>query len=244
MLPKLPKSAKHRPQGLRILHEDRDVVVIDKQAGLLSTETHKRETKTAEAILTDYLRKGCSASTKRAWLVHRLDRETSGVMIFAKSQAARDKLKDNWCLTTKFYIARLSKSPEADEGIFSSYLAEDENLFVRVVRNGKDGKFAQTAWRVVKRNADGSAVVKIRLLTGRRNQIRVQFADAGFPLLGDRKYNRHDAYKKRLCLHATSITFPHPHTGENLYFCSPIPDVFGVEQSEFDAVIPPFGEEK
>lgn len=239
MLPKLPKSARHRPRGLVILHEDADVLVIEKEPGLLSTETHKRESRTAEHILTNYLRKGCSASTRRAWLVHRLDRETSGVMIFAKSQSARDRLKENWSLVEKLYIARLSRMPTSEGGILQSYLAEDSNLFVRVVPSEREGRLAQTAWRTIKAMPDGGAVVKVRLLTGRRNQIRVQFADIGCPLLGDRKYNRHDHSRERLCLHAVSIAFPHPHTGKVLRFETPIPEVFGVTREEFDVVEPP-----
>jgi len=243
-LPKLPRSAKYRPRGLEILHEDRDVIVVDKEPGLLTTETAKGEHNTAENILTDYVRKGCSASRKQAYLVHRLDRDTSGVLIFAKTEEACIRLQETWPDTEKFYLAAIRGTLERKTGLLSSYLAENEDQFVHSVLDPTKGKLAKTAYAVIKETPEFS-FVKIRLLTGRKNQIRVQFAEIGHPVAGDRKYARKDPFRERLCLHAKSIAFNHPHTGKRLFFDTPVPGVFarlanGLSEDEWTATEVPY----
>ena len=239
-----PVPRRHRPRGLEILHEDRDLFVVNKESGVLTIATQRDEAFTAENVMNDYVRKGCARSSKHVYLVHRLDRETSGVLIFAKSEEAQQKLKANWKNNEKLYLAAVHGHLKEKTGLFSSYLVENDDLFVRSVSDPRIGKFSQTAYTVVKETPKLS-FVKIKLLTGRRNQIRVQFADQGHPLVGDSRYGTNDPFRERLCLHAKSIAFDHPHTGKRLFFDTPIPEVFsrlagGLDESEWlKAQVPP-----
>jgi len=193
-----------------ILHEDREIIVIAKPAGLLTTHTHlagraAREAQpTAENFLNDYVRKGQAKSTKRVWLVHRLDRETSGVMMFAKSEDVAERFRSDWgALTEKTYLARVVGKMEADAGVYESYLAEDADGYrVRSVAEKAKGKLARTEWKVVSEEG-GTTLVEVALKTGRKNQIRVHFAEHGHPVMGDEKYGGPKA--KRLYLHALRL---------------------------------------
>jgi len=220
-----PVPRKHRPRGLEILHEDRDLFVVNKEPGVLTTATRKDEAFTAENVLNDYVRKGCLRSSKHVYLVHRLDRETSGVLLFAKSEEAQQRIKDNWKSTEKLYLAAVRGHLKEKAGVITSYLAENEDQFVYSVADPSKGKLSQTAYAVIKETPSLS-LVKIRLLTGRKNQIRVQFAERGHPVVGDPKYGKKDPFRERLCLHAKFIAFDHPHSGKRLSFDTPIPEVF------------------
>jgi len=219
------RSSKHRPRGVEILHEDRDVIVICKEAGVLSTPTRRDESFTAETVLTNYLRKGCARSRNQAYLVHRLDRETSGVMIFAKTPEAQETLKNNWKNNEKIYVAIVRGHLKDKKGLLTSYLAENEDQFVHSVDNPDQGKLSQTEYDVLAENATQS-LLRIRLLTGRKNQIRVQFSEAGHPIVGDPKYGKNDPLRERLCLHAQAFAFDHPYSGKRLCFEAPLPAVF------------------
>lgn len=208
----------NRMPGVRILHEDLDVIVVEKAAGVLSQELRHSDQPSVERMLTDYLRKGQWKSSKRAYLVHRLDRETSGVMMVAKSERAQQWLRDHWNeVTTKVYLARVEGKLEAESGVFESYLREDENYFVKSVKNPQYGKFARTEWRKVGTLNSASTLVEVALKSGRKNQIRVHFAEAGHPVVGDAKYG-HGQRGDTLCLHAWKLSFKHPHTGKILSF--------------------------
>ena len=200
-----------------ILYEDRDLIVIDKPAGLLTTHTRAKETNTAEALLTDYVRKGQWKSSRRVWLVHRLDRETSGVMMFAKSEETAEWFRSNWNeLTEKTYLARVEGELGDEAGVFESYLRDDpKTLKVRSVKNPEYGKFARTEWRRLS-TEDGTTLVEVTLKSGRKNQIRVHFAEAGHPVVGDVKYGGQKA--SRLYLHSRRLRFRHPHAGEWMEF--------------------------
>lgn len=232
------KSGRFSPRGLTIMHEDRDMFVVNKKPGVLSCETVKRETLTAQNVLTDYLRKGCQASRKQAFLVHRLDRETSGILLFAKNYDMQQNLKNDWKQTEKFYLAAVYGRPEKETGIFSSYLAEDEDFRVFSVLDPEKGRFSQTEYRVIG-EINNMTLLKIRLLTGRKNQIRVHFAERGMPVVGDTKYNWNDPFKQRLCLHAKSIEFNHPFNGKRCFFATDIPQIFrdiakGISEADWD----------
>ena len=227
---------KHR-LPFPILFEDDDVIVIEKPAGLLATHTKlvgrlARESQlTAENLLNDYVRKGQAKSKKRVWLVHRLDRETSGVMMFAKSEEVAEKFRADWAsLTEKTYRARVEGLLEEESGTFKSYLLEDADGYrVRSVaapdarrtsRSARTPKLARTEWRRIS-TTDGTTLVEVKLKTGRKNQIRVHFSEAGHPVIGDEKYGGERA--SRLYLHALSLRFRHPRTGEWLEFTAPPP---------------------
>jgi len=199
-----------------ILHEDRELIVIDKPAGLLTTHTRllgrfARETQpTAENFLNDYVRKGQAKSRKRVWLVHRLDRETSGVMMFAKSEEVAERFRSDWnALTEKTYLARVEGVLDEDRGVFESYLAEDADGYkVRSVPqtskhpNGQTPKLARTEWKKLSVE-DGTTLVEVALKSGRKNQIRVHFSEAGHPVVGDEKYGGPKA--SRMYLHAWKL---------------------------------------
>ncbi len=219
-----------RLRGIRILHEDPDVIVIEKPAGLLVQALRHGREPSVEAILTDYVRKGQWKSRRQVYLVHRLDRETSGVMMVAKTETVQDYFRSNWNgLTEKTYLARVEGTLPAESGVFESWLYEDEDLFVRSTPDKSNGKYARTDWRVVK-GTDPSApkgtgpttLVEATLKTGRKNQIRVQFADAGHPVIGDAKYG-HGKRGQTLCLHAWKLKFVHPHGRRTFAFESPPP---------------------
>ena len=227
---------KHR-LPFPILFEDDDVIVIEKPAGLLATHTKlvgrlARESQlTAENLLNDYVRKGQAKSKKRVWLVHRLDRETSGVMMFAKSEEVAEKFRADWAsLTEKTYRARVEGLLEEDSGTFESYLLEDADGYRvrsvaapdarRISRSARTPKLARTEWRRLS-TTDGTTLVEVKLKTGRKNQIRVHFSEAGHPVIGDEKYGGERA--SRLYLHALSLRFRHPRTGEWLEFTAPPP---------------------
>ena len=201
-----------------ILHEDRDLIVIDKPAGLLTTHTKlvgrvARESQaTAENYLNDYVRKGQRRSAKRVWLVHRLDRETSGVMMFAKDERLADAIRDRWNeLTEKTYRARVEGVLAEAHGVFESYLRDDpKTMRVASVADPKLGKFARTEWTRLAVDG-GTTLVEVSLKSGRKNQIRVHFSEAGHPVVGDVKYGAKRS--NRLHLRAVRLVFTHPVTG-------------------------------
>lgn len=216
---------KHTPKGLEILYEDRDIVVVEKIAGLLTVGTEKIKENTAHYLINDYVRKGNSKSKNRAYIVHRLDKETSGILVFAKSEAVKDFLQKNWPDTQKQYLTVVSGQMKEKEGLVSSYLLENNVHRMYSVAKSKEGKLSKTGYRVLKEGSDFS-LLEVDLLTGRKHQIRVHMADKGCPVAGDKKYGIKGQGVKRLCLHAAKLTIVHPHTKESMTFESEIPPYF------------------
>jgi len=217
-------TRKHRPRGLEIIYEDRDLLVINKEVGLLTMSFHRDETQTAERVLTDYLRKGAARSRLRAYVVHRLDRETSGLLIFAKTEAVQQHLKDHWKEVEKEYRTIVHGSLKEKSGLLSSYLAENDDQFVYSTDQTK-GKWSETQYSVVRENKLFSEL-KINLLTGRKNQIRVHLAELGHPVVGDTKYGLKGKRFERMALHSCRIAFNHPHNGKRMVFDAPVPVFF------------------
>ncbi len=217
-------TRKHLPRGVEMLYEDNDIVVVDKPAGLLTVGTPTEKINTAHAVLTDYIRKGSSKSRKRVFTVHRLDQWTSGVLVFAKSQDIKDRLQERWKDTEKKYVAVVHGRLTPQEGVITSYLAENK-AFVVYSTTAAKGKLAQTGYKVL-REAAQFRLLEIALLTGRKNQIRVQMADKGHPVVGDRKYGKNKDGYRRLALHSKSISFKHPVSGERLTVEAPVPAYF------------------
>ncbi len=221
-------KSKHRKiRGLKIVFEDEDVIVVEKDAGILTCSTHMRriEEYSVEAALTDYVRKGQSRSSKRVYLVHRLDRETSGIMMVAKSPEVQDYFRSNWNdVTTKIYLARVVGAFSEQSGVYESYLAEDDKTMrVHSVANPEMGKFSRTEWEVLSADKN-TTLMKVTLKSGRKNQIRVHFSEAKHPVVGDTKYGMNGGRKcDRLCLHAWCLSFIHPKTKKEMSFETPPP---------------------
>jgi 23S rRNA pseudouridine1911/1915/1917 synthase len=212
--------------GIRIRHEDMDIIVIDKPAGLLSIASPSEDEKTAYAFLTNHVRQGNPRGRERVWIVHRLDRETSGVMIFAKNETAKTALMQNWDAAEKKYLAVVEGAPGKDVGTFESWLDESNPLKVYAGASGPDARHATTHYRVTKKGK-ATTLVELTLETGRRHQIRVQLAEAGSPIVGDKKYGAETNPIKRIALHATSLKFVHPATKKEMRFDSPLPGDLG-----------------
>ncbi|MEA2068177.1 MAG: RluA family pseudouridine synthase [Verrucomicrobiota bacterium] len=216
---------KFHPKGLTILYEDWDIVVVDKVSGLLTVANETVRENTAHYLLNEYVRKGNSKSKNRVYIVHRLDRYTSGLLVFAKSEQAKKFLQDNWKDFKKKYYAVVRGCPKERKGVLTSYLAENSIHRMYSVSDPEKGKYAQTAYEVVK-EASVHSLLEVRLHTGRKNQIRVHMADIGCPVAGDKKYGVKDKGVRRLCLHATSLMLMHPFSKEKMTFESPMPSYF------------------
>ncbi|MCH5179008.1 MAG: RluA family pseudouridine synthase [Prevotellaceae bacterium] len=211
---------------LRLVYEDNHLVVIDKREGILSMAT-SHHSFCVKTVLDEYFERRhlrCSAH-----LVHRLDRDTSGLMIFAKSRNVQKIFEEDWkgLVYDRRYVAVALGQVEKDEGTISNWLKDNKQFFTFSSPVDNGGKFAVTHYRVLQRGATNT-LVEARLDTGRKNQIRVHLSDLGNPILGDRKYAPDDAVAafSRLCLHAYRLYFIHPVTGEHLMFDTPVPNKF------------------
>ena len=217
--------SRHLPPGLAIIHEDRDILVVDKPAGMLTMATETEKTRTAYFALTDYVRKGNPKSRHRIFIVHRLDRETSGVVVFAKTEDAKRALQEGWAESVKVYAAVVHGRMEQPSGMIISHLVESGVHKVYSTRDTAQGKLSRTAWTVVRERGEYS-LLDVQLLTGRKHQIRVQMADLGHPVAGDRKYGVKGDTFSRLALHARLATFTHPFSGQRMTVEAPVPAIF------------------
>ncbi len=220
---KIPK--KYHPKGFDILYEDRDLIVGNKAAGVLTVRALWNKDQNLHALLNQYVRKGNSKSRQCVYVVHRLDQDTTGVMIFAKTEKAQLSLKEDWKNTKKTYFAVVHGKLTQKSGTISSYLTEDSDYYMHSTKDATKGKLAHTSY-VVLQETDKFSLVKVDLLTGRKNQIRVHFADLGHPIVGDTKYNKTPDRHNRLALHSKSIAFTHPFNKKRLAFEAPLPKYF------------------
>jgi len=203
-----------------VVHEDDAVIVLDKPAGLLTVATDDEKTDTAFARLAAHL---AARDAGRPFVVHRLDRDTSGLLLFARTAAARDALQAGWADVAKTYLAVVRGRPPEAEGRIENFLAEGRDLRVRpCAASAPEAKLAVTAYRLVKSSGRYS-LVEVDLVTGRKHQIRVHLTGLGCPIIGDKVYGRAGDPAGRLGLHATRLVFPHPVTGEEVRVASPLP---------------------
>jgi tRNA pseudouridine32 synthase/23S rRNA pseudouridine746 synthase/23S rRNA pseudouridine1911/1915/1917 synthase len=216
---------RYQPKGLTILYEDRDIIVVDKVNGLLTVSSEKVKDKTAYYLLTEYVRKGNQKSKRRLFIVHRLDRDTSGVIVFAKNEKAKRYLQEEWQNFSKKYYALVHGTMPQKEGIITSYLAENSIHRMYSVTDPEKGKLAKTGYKVIRESTKYS-LLEIDLLTGRKNQIRVHLADKGCTVAGDKKYGVNEKGIKRLMLHAASLTITHPFSKEKMTFTTKVPAYF------------------
>lgn len=225
MLNQKRPPAKYQPKGLPVLYEDRDVIVVEKPCGLLTIGTDRDKTRTVHTILNDYVRKGDPRSRNRVYIVHRLDRETSGILVLAKSETAKIFLQEHWQETDKHYFTIVYGELKPKTGTISSYLTENNAFKVYSTPDPALGKLSHTEYAVVKETR-GLSLLDIHLLTGRKHQIRVHLSEKGHPVVGDKKYGKGNDSYGTLALHAGSLSFTHPANGKRLTFTTGIPEFF------------------
>jgi pseudouridine synthase, RluA family len=212
------------PSGIAILHEDRDVVVILKSHGLLTVATEREREATAQAYLNTYLG---SRGEDRVHVVHRLDRETSGVLVFAKNFFAREQLKAQFMVHSveRVYVAVVEGAIDPPEGTIESNLFEQKDLKMVSVDAHPDAKHAITHYRTIDTKRSYS-MLEVTLETGRKNQIRAHLSEAGYPVAGDTMYGASTNPLGRLGLHAKLLGFDHPTSGKHLVFTAALPKEF------------------
>jgi len=202
--------------GVELLFVDDELVAIDKPVGLLSVASERERGRTALALVGAAL--GRPGQPERLWPVHRLDRETSGVLLLARSREACEGARAEWERARKTYLAVVEGAPAEDSGVVDAPLWEDRQLFVRVGQ-GPDAREARTRWRVLERRR-GASLLEVELDTGRRHQIRAHLAHLGHPVVGDPRYGARAA---RMGLHALRLVVPHPRDGRELALEAPAP---------------------
>lgn len=209
---------------LKIVYEDAQIIVIEKNIGILSMASTQGQF-CVKAILDDYFRKSRQKCT--AHVVHRLDRDTSGLLVYAKTIEAEQILEHNWrqIVTDRRYYALASGEMTQKKGVVESWLKDNKAYITYSSPTDNGGKYALTHFRTL-RTGNGYSLVELKLETGRKNQIRVHLQDLGHPVCGDIKYGNGDDPVGRLCLHAYRLDFYHPITNERLHFETPTPKDF------------------
>lgn len=216
---------------LGVLHEDAVLAVMTKRPGLLTVATAKEQARTAYHELNEYLsldsagKAPRSRRSKELFVVHRLDREASGLLLFARSHQAKLILQKNWDRVEKRYYAVVEKAPQPAEGKIESHLAENKFLNVYTTRNPAEGKLSVTHYRTLRKTED-YALLEVRLETGRKHQIRVHLASLGHPITGDDRYGAKKNPLGRLALHAFFLSFAHPANGRIMSFQTAVPPAF------------------
>jgi len=208
--------------GIRVFFEDADIIVIDKPPNLLSIASEAEQERTAYHRLTEHVRGGNPMARARVWIVHRLDKETSGLMVFAKTPESKEILQSRWDDAEKRYEAVVEGRLRESSGIFESDLDETNPYKVFSVARSENTRHAVTHFRVLA-SIPNRSLVELTLETGRRHQIRVHLAEAGCPIIGDKKYGAKSDPAKRLGLHSSALRFPHPVTGKDMVFTCPLP---------------------
>lgn len=221
----LTDKLKNRPE-FSIVFEDTSILVVEKPAGLLTMGTEHEKKKTLYFMLTEYQKAKSLDGQGRLFIVHRLDRDASGLLIFAKGETVKRILQRDWSEASKKYYAITEGSPHPRFGVIESHLEEDN--FQRVYSTtsaSPEARLAITHYRVLQ-DADRYALLDIELETGRKNQIRVHLSEMGNPIVGDEKYGAETDPLNRLALHAYELSIEHPITGAHLTFRSPYPESF------------------
>ena len=214
-----------RHPRLRIVYEDEHIIVVNKGYGLLSMGTDRKQEGTAYWLLRDYVKR--IDPRNKIFIVHRLDQQTSGLMVFARTPEAKEALQHNWnnMVLERTYVAVTEGAPDPAEGEVRGYLAENSAHEVYVTTDPAKGKLAVTRYRTLR--ARGKyAMLELSLDTGRKNQIRVHMQQLGTPISGDRKYGAATAPIRRLALHARTLRFVHPRTRRDMNFSSELPPGF------------------
>ncbi len=209
---------------LKIVYEDAYLIVVEKKEGLLSVATDHQKERTAQHILSEYVKR--THRNNRVFVVHRLDRETSGLMMYAKDEKTQHTLRDNWhdIVVDRRYVSIVMGDMERDQGQIRTWLT-DRKLYVSSSNYDDGGKLSITHYKTIKR-ANGFSMMELDLETGRKNQIRVHMSELGHPVVGDQRYGCEIDPLGRLALHAFKLCFYHPVTGELMEFETPYPTSF------------------
>ena len=220
-----PSSYGSLSRSLRIVYQDDHLIVVDKFHGLLSIATEGEKQATAYSILSSFVKQQNSAG--KIFVVHRLDRDTSGLMMFAKSEEVQTLLQSSWkeSIVERTYMAVVEGQVEEPEGTIQSYIYESKALMMHTTKDPEKGDLAITHYRVIKSKPHYS-LVEIKLDTGRKNQIRIHMQEIGHSIVGDKKYGATGNPIARLALHASVLAFIHPITNEKMRFESPLPTKF------------------
>ncbi len=205
-----------------VLFEDNDIIVVDKPAGKPTSSTDGSIS--IQEILSEFLKRQSKGKYK-AYIVHRLDKEVSGVLLFAKTLEAMETIKEKWEETEKHYYALVEGIPVKAEDKIESWLLEDRSQKVHSVSETPEAKFSITNYTTIKQ-VNNNTLLDIKTDTGRKNQIRVHLSDIGCHIVGDRKYGASAEFERRIRLHAYSLSFPHPSDGRTITVKSPMPDGF------------------
>lgn len=207
---------------VELVYEDEHILVINKGYGLLSMGTDTKKDGTAYSIMREYVK--YSNPNAKVFIVHRLDRDTSGLMMLAKTMEAKEIMQHNWnnMVINRKYVAVVEGLVEQQEGVVKSYLAENTKFEVYSTNDPQNGQLAITRYKCLK-TGNGYSLMEVELDTGRKNQIRVHMKDLGHPIAGDRKYGAAHSPINRLALHAQTLRFVHPITRKDMNFTTPIP---------------------
>lgn len=205
-----------------ILYEDKYIIIINKPAHLLTISTEKEKNRTLFSYVYDYLKK--KNKNNKVFIVHRLDKDTSGIVMFAKDEKTKFYLQDNWDSFKRNYVAIVEGKVKNKKGVLKSYLQETKTLYTYSV-NDKNGKLAITEYEKVLEN-NQYTMLSLNLKTGRKNQIRVQLSDMGNPIVGDKKYGAKKNPIRRMALVANTLEFIHPKTHEKIVIDIDIPSSF------------------
>lgn len=211
-----------KKEKLNILYEDKYLIVIEKPSGLLTIGTIKERENTLYKKVSDYVKK--QHKSNKIFIVHRLDKDTSGIILFAKNEEVKRKLQRDWDKTIRKYIA-LVEGNVTKNGIIKNYLGETKTLKTFITNNKNLGKLAITKYYVLK-NAKEYSLLNIEILTGRKNQIRVHMESINHSIVGDKKYGSKKNPIRRLCLHANYLEFIHPITNKKIIINSNYPIIF------------------
>jgi 23S rRNA pseudouridine1911/1915/1917 synthase len=220
---RVPEEKQYR--GITIVYEDADIIVIDKHSGVLSIATPGQKSNTAYSMLSSHVKS--RGSGNKIFVVHRLDRETSGLMMFAKSEKVQRILQSNWheMVSERTYVAVVEGIPHKKKGDIMSYLYESKALKVHSTQDPEAGDKATTHYEVL-RSGRGYSLLKVDLESGKKNQVRVHMQDIGHPVAGDKKYGARSNPIGRLALHARVLAFSHPVSGKPMRFETPVPRKF------------------
>lgn len=225
VLDQAPTSMTTQMRGITVVYEDKDLIVVNKNAGLLTMATDKEKRATVYSILSNYVKDNNKDS--KIFIVHRLDRETSGLMLFAKNEEMQELLQESWKETVeeRSYLAVIDGKLDPAEGSYRSYLFESKVFKVHSTNDPEKGREAITHYSTLKSN-DSYSLLKVNLETGRKNQIRVHLQELKHPVVGDKKYGSTSNPIGRLGLHAWVLAFTHPVTGKKVRFETSIPGSF------------------